>query len=300
MVKPQRPLSGLPRFVRNNEIHIRGSLKAIYPGNTFSYHRSLERQEAAKAGAARRNPTLVTAFHDDWSNIDGSRASVACVLEQFRARVWALGEVLKGLPCDRDDLYHVTFANTRDRRSGGTLSSFNPYTYKRRLRAALKDVEADYPDMWALGIIEISAVDPEPDKFVFEPHFHIIVGGVPKIELRKAFNNLLSTATKGSHGLMLKSIRDRTHLGGTVSYLFKFEPELRTKFLTAEGRVGKGRPNRLTGDAKDEWLSWAAAYRIDELLIAVGLGPNLIREFKTCGLQHLIERLLRGSQGNAG
>jgi hypothetical protein len=125
------------------------------------------------------------------------------------------------------------------------------------------------------------------------------VGGVPEIELRKAFNNLLSTATKGSHGLMLKSIRDRKHLGGTVSYLFKFEPELRTKFLTAEGRLGKGRPNRLTGDAKAEWLSWAAAYRIDELLITVGLWPDLIANFKSCGLQRLIEKLPQGRQRDA-
>ncbi|ARO31715.1 hypothetical protein NXC14_CH03830 [Rhizobium sp. NXC14] len=300
MARPQQRLSGLPRFVRDNELHIRASLKSVYKGNTFSYYRSLERQEAAKAGAVRRNPRLVKAFHDDWANIDDVRASVACVLEQFRARVWALGEVFHNLPGNFDDLYHLTFANTRDRRSGGALSSFNPQTYMRRLRTALKELLAAYPDMWALGIVEISAVEPEPDRFVFEPHFHVIVGGVPEIELRRTFNNLLSTATKGSHGLMLKSIRDTKHLGRTVSYLFKFEPELRTKFLTAEGRVGKGRSNRLTGKAKNEWLSWAAAYRIDELLIAVGLRPNLIREFKSCGLQHLILKLLRGSQRNAG
>ncbi|MGO8122174.1 hypothetical protein ACC728_14150 [Rhizobium ruizarguesonis] len=299
MAKPSKRLTGLAKYVHQYEPHIRASLKAIYSGQTFSYNGILERQKAAKAGAMRWNPELAEGFHKDWVDVDNHRASVACVLEQVRARIWVLGEVLKRLPADDSDVHHVTFANTRDRRAAGNLSAFKLHVYKRKLRTAIANLKATHPNMWALGIVEISAVEPEPDRFVFEPHFHIIVGGVPEIELRKAFNNLLSTATKGSHGLMLKSIRDRKHLGGTVSYLFKFEPELRTKFLTAEGRVGKGRPNRLTGDAKDEWLSWAAAYRIDELLIAVGLWPDLIANFKSCGLQRLIEKLPQGRQRDA-
>lgn len=300
MVKSIKRLTGIAKYLYDYELHIRASLKAIYEGHTFSYHRSLQRQTAANAGAVRRDPALAAAFHADWSSIDDHRASVACVLEQFRARVWVLGEVFQSLPRNYDELYHVTYANTRDRRSGGTLSSFNLHTYKRPLRAALAGINAVYPNMWALGIVEISAVQPDPGQFIFEPHFHVLVGGVPENALRPAFSRLLRAATKGSHGLMIDPVHDRQNLGRGLSYLFKFEPELRTKFLTNQGRVGKGRLNHLTGDAKDEWLSWAAAYRIDELLITVGLWPNLIAEFKACELQRLIGKLPHGGEGGSG
>ncbi|MBY5388949.1 hypothetical protein [Rhizobium leguminosarum] len=90
---------------------------------------------------------------------------------------------------------------------------------------------------------------------------------------------------------MIKPVPDEGHLGSGLSYFLKFAPELRTKFLTAEGRTGKGRTNRMQGDLKAEWLAWFAAHRIDELLIMSGLRPEIMKQFRLCELQRLIEKL---------
>lgn len=294
MTKKQKPLSGLAKYVYDNEFHIRAGLKSAYEGNTFDYRRIREREKTVKDRACRHAPAPDHAFHDDWNSIDDHRRSFACVFEQVRARIWALGEVLGRLPEEYSDLYHLTFANTKDRRLQGDLFTFNPNTYRRKFRETFARLKGEHPHIWGIGVVEISAVQIESGQHVFEPHFHVLVGGVPANALRVAFDKLLPSATKGSHGLMIRSVSDRTDLGRRVSYLFKFEPELRTKFHTSEGRVGKGRLNRLSGNAKDEWLSWAAAYRIDELLITVGLWPDLMTEFKSCGLQQLIAKLPTG------
>ncbi len=286
------PARGIERYLYDYEFHIRRSLKRVYDGNKFSPSGMQKRQWANICSLHCRRPAVdIKSFHHDWSTIDDRRANAACLYEQFRARVWGLGYLRGQLSADYHELYHLTFASSADRRPSGDLARFNLPRYRRRIRSALQELQGVHPGMWAFGMVEISATGNLADGYVFEPHIHLLINGVPKDALRETLEALLPRTTKGSHPIMIKPVPDQDNLGSGLSYFLKFAPELRTKFLTAEGRAGKGRTNLMQGNLKTEWLAWLAAHRIDELLIVIGLRPEIMRQFRLCELQHLIEEL---------
>lgn len=286
------PSRGIERYLCDNEFQIRRSLKQVYEGNRFSAGGIRQKQWANIFSLRGRCPAInIKTFHHDWSTINDRRANAACLYEQFRARVWGLGHLRAQLPADYSNLYHLTFASSVDQRPAGDLARFNLHNYRRRIRAALQELKGAHPEMWAFGMVEISATPNATGEAVFEPHIHLLTNGVPEDALRERFAALLRRTTKGSRPIMIKPVPDEGNLSSGLNYFLKFAPELRTKFLTTEGRTGKGRSNLMQGDLKAEWLAWLAAHRIDELLIVIGLRPEVMKQFRLCELQHLIEEL---------
>lgn len=294
MTNRSTPRRGLERYLHDREFEIRGCLKSIHNSNTFSVDgivatqlNQLEALQAAKVALASN------AFHLDWNRVDLRRASAACAFEQFRARAWALGELNKSLSSTYTALYHLTFADTADRRRSGDLKRFKLDTYKRRIREALAHLRKSYPDLWAIGIVEISATPLEGEAVLFEPHCHLLVEGVPSADLRVAFKLLLKKRSSALRPVQLKPVKSPADRAVILSYFSKQVPELRTQIVGKHGRLVHGRSNHLTGPFKVEWLAWMAAHHVAELLIGIGPPAVVIEKFEHRDLQPIVDELLK-------
>ncbi|MDR6817061.1 hypothetical protein J2X76_002234 [Neorhizobium sp. 2083] len=295
MSKTSTGRSGLERYLHDREFEIRGSLKSIHSSNTFSVDgivaAQLNRLEALQAA---RVDLASNALHLDWNRVDLRRASAACAFEQFRARAWALGELNKSLSSTYTDLYHLTFADTADRRRSGDLTRFNIDAFKRGIRRALNLLQKSFPDFWAVGMVEISAAPTSGQAVLFEPHCHLLVDGVPSMDLRAVFKSVLKKRSSALRPVQLEPVRTPADRARVLSYFFKQVPELRNQIVGEDGRLIEGRSNHLTGPAKVEWLAWMAAHHVTELLIGTGLPAVVIEKFEYRDLQLIIDELLKG------
>ncbi|MGR6467950.1 hypothetical protein [Rhizobium sp. PAMB 3182] len=129
------------------------------------------------------------------------------------------------------------------------------------------------------------------DGFVFEPHMHLLVSGVPLEALRAGFATVVPRSSFG-HPLQVKVVPSSQDAERLLNYHFKFFPEIRTAFLTADGRSGKGKRNRMTGSLLAEWLASMAGVHVDELLILNGLPAEIMRDFRTRELQPIVRKFL--------
>jgi hypothetical protein len=286
--------NGLERYLHDREFEVRACLKSIHSSNTFSVDgiaaAQLNRLEALHAS---QFDLACDAFHVNWNRVDLRRASAACAFEQFRARAWGLGELNKSLSSTYTNLYHLTFADTADRRRSGDLTRFNIGAFKRGIRRALNLLQKSFADLWAVGMVEISATPTSGRAFLFEPHCHLLVDGVPSMDLRAAFKSVLKKRSSALRPVQLEPVRTPADRARVLSYFFKQVPELRNQILGEDGRVVKGRSNHLTGAAKVEWLGWMAAHHVTELLISIGPPAGVIDKFEHRDLQPIIDELLK-------
>lgn len=297
MSSPLVPRTGNERWVHKHEFNIREAMKSVHRTHTFSVDGIMATQRRRTASLLKYgvDPTS-DILHPSWNTLDDRRASAACAFEQFRARAWALGELYGSLDSTFRQLWLVTFVDTSDRRTEGNFRSFNLTTYKRRINRALANLKRASPDLWAFGVVEISATRTSDKGLVFEPHCHLLVGNASPHDIRGSLEMELKSKSTALRPVQLKSVSTDADLARMLGYFFKLVPELRTEIQGDIGRSIKARTNHLRGDPATEWLAWMAAHRVSELLIATGHAARTIRKFDKCELQPIIENLLRGQR----
>jgi len=286
--------NGHERWLFEREFDIRESLKSIHETHTFSVDgiKSTQRRRAASLLEFGIDPAP-DILHPNWNTLDSRRASAACAFEQFRARAWALGEFYTSLTSTFHQLQQVTFVDTSDRRTEGSLADFNLATYKRRIAGALANLKRTNPNLWAFGIVEISATRKPENGLLFEPHCHLLVDNASDADVRASFEAALKKGSAALRPVQLKHVFDQANLARVLGYFLKLVPELRTQVQGDIGRSIKGRTNHLKGLAEAEWLAWMAAHHVSELLIGTGPPAKLIRQFGERELQPIIGELLR-------
>lgn len=294
MTKKQNVRQGHERWLFEREFDIRESLKAIHKTHTFSVDgiKSTQRRRAASLLEFGIDPAP-DILHPNWNTLDSRRASAACAFEQFRARAWALGEFYTSLTSTFHQLQQVTFVDTSDRRPEGNLADFNLATYKRRIAGALANLKRTNPNLWAFGIVEISATRTPENGLLFEPHCHLLVDNASDADVRASFEAALKKGSAALRPVQLKHVFDQANLARVLGYFLKLVPELRAKIQGDIGRSIEGRTNHLRGPAETEWLAWMAAHHVSELLIGTGPPANSILQFGECELQPIIGELLR-------
>ncbi|WP_105421822.1 hypothetical protein [Neorhizobium sp. T25_27] len=294
MARILTPRRGIERYLHEREFEVRACLKSIHVSSTFSVDGIVATQLARlEALQAAKVDFASDALHVDWNRVDLRRASAACAFEQFRARAWALGELNQSLSSTYTNLYHLTFADTADRRRSGALKRFNLAAYKRRIRKALTPLQESFSEIWAVGMVEISATPTSDDAVLFEPHCHLLVDGVPSMDLRAAFKSVLKKRSSALRPVQLEPVRTPADRARVLSYFFKQVPELRSQIVGVDGRLIRGRSNHLTGAAKVEWLAWMAGHHVTELLISIGPPAGVIEKFEYRDLQPIIDELLK-------
>lgn len=294
---------GTERLVYEYEFGIRAALKSVHKAHTFSVDgiKSSQRRRAASLQGAGVDPTP-SILHPNWNALDDQRASAACAFEQFRARAWGLGGLHASLSSTFRQLHHVTFVDTSDRRTEGDLAGFSLASYKRRIARALANLKRTNPELWAFGIVEISATRTPENGLLFEPHCHLLVDNASDQDVRACFAAALKGESDALRPVQLQRVSDNANLARVLGYFLKLVPELRAEVHGDIGRPIKGRTNHLKGPRAAEWLAWMAAHHVRELLIGTGPPANLIREFDERELQPIIGELLRrhinGPQGH--
>ncbi len=284
------------RSLYNHELDIREAEKRFHETNTFSLQGAIEKQNNHRALLLVSGFDVERdAFHAGWPTIDSKRCSAGCTIEQHWMRLFALGPLFAALQPLASGMVHLTFANPKEQRPSGELSRFKLAGYKRKINGILRALQTDRPSMVAVGMVEISAT-PLPDgSVVYEPHNHLLIYGVPEDILRAAFKSILLPNTLG-HPIRIDPVGSIPDLGLALSYIFKFTPELRTKFIGNDGSERPGRPNLMRGPVLAEWLAWLAGYRVADLLINIGLRPGLMRQMRYREVLELIPSLLKESR----
>lgn len=286
--------TGHERWLFEREFEIRNALKSVHKTHTFSVDgiKSTQRRRATSLLELGIDPTP-DILHPNWNTLDSRRASAACAFEQFRARAWTLGELHALLTSTFRQLRHVTFVDTSDRRTEGNLAGFNLTTYKRRIASALANLKRTNPNLWAFGIVEISATRTPENGLLFEPHGHLLVDHASDADVRASFEGILKKSSTALRPVQLKPVSSSVNLVRVLGYFLKLVPELRAEVQGDIGRPIKGRTNHLRGPAETEWLAWMAAHHVSELLIGTGPPAKLIRQFDERELQPIIGELLR-------
>lgn len=280
------------RLIFEQEYDIREALKRFYEGNTFSMCGTVQRQNSVRAlltmyGREEAAATL----RQDWKTIDGIRSHAACAFEQRRGLIAALSLVFDEVRLLKGPAFHLTFADTTDRKAPGELILFQPASYRRRLAPTLSALRKAYPQSAIVGTIEVSY---GLEYGVYEPHLHLLIFGVPKVEIEKYFRGVLKVRSRG-HPLRVAAVKGPADRGVLLSYFFKFSPEVRTSLVGEDGRSRPGSRNLMEGEVLAEWTAFMAGYPIEELLIIRGLSASLMSCFRTCDLQVLIEKLTRSA-----
>lgn len=280
------------RLVSTWEMPIREAMKRFYVGNTFSQLGIVKAQGNRSSLLESLDYEFTEgSVHNSWRSVDASRRTAACLFEQHRARIWALGPLFSKLASNAHDMHFVTFAKPSHQKRASKLSRFNATNYRRTIEGALRDLGQDFPRLIAAGVIEISA-RPEPDGSRFEPHCHLLIYGAPEQQIRAQLAQLAKGAPRA---IMILPVRNIQQLGERLSYMFKFVPESRVLFERADGRTGHGH-NLMTGDALAEWLSWLSRYRVDELLITHGFPGDFRREMRELEMKVLVPALLKSAR----
>lgn len=278
-------------FTYLHEEEIRAAIKRHASHCTFSIDRMDEQRKKFSRLLQRRGLAVPTAIHRNFSSLDNDRRSLACPYERFRTRAWALGVLMPILLQRGDTAYSVTVADVRWRVPVGELtdSSFDPVI--RKIRAGAARLRSLAHSVAGMAVIEVCANrDVDGDVF-WEPHFHMAVVGAPREAIREAFGVRLPKELRGRvKPLQAKEIRPG-ELGSVLCYITKVKPELRSAYRRENGRVGRRR-NHLPKQLLPDWLAVMAARPASEMIVHIGLGPSIARQFRTAEMSFILGELL--------
>lgn len=278
-------------FTYLHEQEIRAAMKRHASHCTFSIDRMDEQRKKLSRLLQRRGLAVSTANHRNFSSLDNDRRSLACPYEHFRTRAWALGVLMPILQQRGATAHSVTVADVRWRVPVGELtdSSFDPVI--RKIRAGVVRLRSLAHSVAGIAIIEVCANrDVDGDVF-WEPHFHMAVVGAPREAICEAFAVRLPMELRGKvKPLQTKEIRPG-ELGSVLCYITKVKPELRSAYRRDNGGIGRRR-NHLPKKLLPEWLAVMAARPVTEMVVHIGLGPNVARQFRTAEMSFILGELL--------
>lgn len=291
MFNDLRTDGGLSLWLWERQFEIRHAIRRAYKANSFCVDEISANQHRRVNFFKEVGLDVSRCLQTDWNTIDGGRASAVCLLEQFRARAWALGILYKPLPRFEFERFHITLRNIFDRLPEGNLSRFNLQAYKQRMSRVLASLKKLRPDMVAIGTVEILAVRNPGGSVHFEPQLHLVIQYATREQIRCALQPEYAAEEydwKSSRSYQPYSPRTLAH---SLAYMFKFTPLLLSRTVDQRAQFQRGY-FVLTGAAHAEWIIWMSQHKIHELLIVCSEPSGTMDELHSCNLQMIVEELL--------
>ena len=279
-------------LIRDNTKEIRAFLKHHSEHHTFLPSAIDKRQQGIVGRLKRRGwpeTAIAKDIHASWNTLDDGRKSAACVFEQHRTRFFVLTKVLPYLQSLNIQLFFVTLANSKWRVAREKLMSARLSVIRRKARDGVENLRKKGLDPVLFGMVEVSGGIDLEGNFTWEPHMHLLVGGVTEDEIREAFKVRMTNEERGRLK-PLKIIPVGSNLGQCLSYLCKFKPELRKTYVGTNGRPNRGK-DLLEGEDLDRWTSWMAKQSIMEMVVHFGIRKRIMDGMINAELAELAEEM---------
>lgn len=237
--------------------------------------------EAVSREQARRLqllPNCEANFASSWSDLDTCRRSAACRYEWGRLQMFLAAEVLPRLADIGSDLYLVTLADKRWRVSPEAATAKVFERPRRKFRSAIQTLRDRGFEPVFVASYEMSGNRSLDDGYSFEPHFHLVVGGVPKADLKRALRVRLSRAARGRDKPLKVRALPAGEIGNVLGYLSKIKAQDRVEFVRSDGRRDRT-SNRMPTEQKLLWLRCMAAMPIAQLIQFGGFAEPITPRF---------------------
>ena len=217
-------------------------------------------------------------LHASWDTLDNGRRSAACPFEWGRLQIFAAVEVLPRLQGLFVEFFHVTLADKRWRVSPEDESATFFDRPRRKIRNAIQDLRDQGYDPTYVVAYEISGDRNLSDDYSFEPHAHILIGGVPRGSLKVAFRVRLPHGLRGRDKPVKIKPVPTSQLGNVLGYLTKVKPQDRVEFIRSDGRADR-RSNRMQRKSEVRWLRHLAEIPMTQLVQFGGFADSLTSRF---------------------
>lgn len=291
LIHPYIPRTGpsVDGFIEQYELIIKEWLIAKSGLSKFSSRRLYERYRSRAKKLRKTGKKPANHLHPSFSSLDKGRRSAACPYEAIRLRLWLLTQVRHTLL--PDDSYLITLADPKWSRP---LEELSPDWYTpvlRKIRDAITKLRKAGHPVHGVVVIELCIDRDLEGNLSWSPHFHMVITGAERRVLRKAFDVRLPAGRRGIDKPLLVKLIKPGDLGRVLSYISKMKPELRSAYMTNQGRKRRRR-NHLPKNLLPNWLSLMAERPITELLVHFGQGPNIARRFRTAEMSFILGEML--------
>jgi hypothetical protein len=221
-----------PARLQAFKLRLKELITSAFPRARFNVE-AIPNQQQKRIAAL---PTQQKAFHRTWSRLDDKRRSAACCFEWARLQLFMAVEVLPVFRSSGFDIYHITLVDKRWRVApeAANRNSFAPV--RRKVRAAIGLLRRVGYSPVFIVTYELSGDRNTDGIYAFEPHAHLLVGGVPKPALQLAFAVRLPRSERGRHKPVRTHLIPKSELHNLVSYLTKMRAQDRVQFTGSDGR----------------------------------------------------------------
>ncbi len=274
------------RWMDINSIAIDRLIKNQMPKSEF-------RSGALPREQARRLTLLsncASSVHPCWDDLYRGRLSAACRFEWGRLQLFIVAEVLPALASTEVEFFLVTVADKRWRVAPevATADAFEPP--RRKVRAAMQSLRSEgFTPVFVAGY-EMSGDRSLDDEYTFEPHAHILVGGVPKHALKTAFRVRLPRSARGRDKPVKVKHVATEEVGNILGYLTKMKAQDRVQYPLSDGRRSRN-PNRMPADEEAHWLRCMASVPITHLIQFGGFAEPITSRFMRLEMATMIGAL---------
>ncbi|WP_165417423.1 hypothetical protein [Rhizobium ruizarguesonis] len=223
-------------------------------------------------------PNCKEALHLTWSSLDWSRRSAACRYEWARLQLFMAFEVLPILQRFEIQFFHVILADKRWRipSSSATRKCFD--RPRRKVRASIQRLrDRGYTPLF-VAAYELSGDRVLRGSYAFEPHVHLLIGGVPEQALKRAFHVRLPVSMRGRDKPVKVLPVPRSELGNLLGYITKIKAQDRVQYMGSNGRPNRG-SNRMPAAHCTEWLRCMASMPIAQTIQFGGFAEPITSRF---------------------
>lgn len=294
MTKTRTHACPLARMIDDREYDIRSKLKAQWKKTTFSVDglAKTARREMRLAASALTPAVAANAFHRGWCSIDHrERGSAACSYERMRTLIAGRGLLRKALPSN-PRCFLVTRADARQAVPLEHFGEEDIDKLRRPVQTALRELGHRYRKLAAITVFELSFGRSLDGSVVAEPHFHLLIWGVPEDVLKEVFE-VRGSQPKYRKPLRVKSV---SNVDRALGYILKMRGELRVEYIGPTGNVRR-KDNKLPSRLQSLWLSCLAHWPVKKVLTFTGFSPDLVETFYEADMRVLIEELLNRRVG---
>ncbi len=227
------------------------------------------------------------AFNASWDTLAGSRRSAACRYEWARLQMFLAAEILPLLQDDRSTFYHVTLADKRWRVAPSEAGKSNFDAPRRKVRAAIQALRDGGFKPVFVAAYEMSGDDNLAGDYAFEPHVHLLIGGVSSTSLRTAFHVRLPRASRGKDKPLRVDCVPTGELGNVLAYITKNKAQDRVEFTCSDGRISR-QSNRMPMPQAADWVRCMATMPITKMIQFGGFAESITERFARLEMATLI------------
>lgn len=261
-------------LIETKSFEINRNLNCLLPKAEINVN-SVKRVQENRAGLLS---SCLDALHPSWDSLDSIRRSAACRFEWARAQFFLATEVLPHFEMTDSSVFHVTLVDKRWR-FAPEVHPAKPFRHPRRkIRQALHILRAQgFKPIYVIGY-ELSGDRNLRGNYLFEPHAHILITGVPKADLKAAFNVRMPRAARGVHKPVKVIHVAPGEVANVLSYATKIKAEDRVEFVLSDGRHHR-KHNRMSAEHFPAWLRCMAVTPIAHLIQFGGFAEPITSRF---------------------